>query len=143
LKPKSYDQGEVLLEPGTTLHSLFIVGTGVLSLTRAESLGEMELMRMGPGDHFGEIGMLTGAPSPSRISVLIPATVYELAKDDLTPTLQARPEVSHGLCRVLAERQVAGQLVPSGELTETVPASGLTTWFSERLHRLYNIASTE
>ena len=143
LKPKSYDQGEVLLESGTTLHSLFIVGTGVLSLTRAESIGEMELMRMGPGDHFGEIGMLTGAPSTTRISALIPATVYELAKDDLSPTLHARPEVSEGLCRVLAERQAAGQLVPSGELTETVPASRLTTWFSERLHRLYDIASSE
>ena len=143
MKPKSYDQGEVLLEPGTTLHSLFIVGTGVLSLTRAESIGEMELMRMGPGDHFGEIGMLTGAPSMTRTSALIPATVYELTKDDLSPTLQARPEVSHGLCRVLAERQAAGQLVTSGELTEMVPASRLTTWFSERLHRLYDIANAE
>jgi len=34
-------------------------------------------------------------------------------------------------------------LVPSGELTEAVPASRLTIWFSERLHRLYDIASAE
>ena len=141
LKPKSYDKDEILVEPGTNLHSLFIVGTGVLSLTREESEGEIEVMRMGPGDHFGEMGMLTGAPARSKISALIPATVYELTKDDLSPTLQARPEVSHGLCRLLAERQAAGQLVPSGELTEAVPASRLTTWFSERLHRLYAIAS--
>src|SRR6516162_7792476 len=143
LKPKSYDKGEILVEPGTNLHSLFIVGAGVLSLTRVESVGEIEVMRIGPGDHFGEIGMLTGAPVKSKISALIPATVYELTKDDLSPTLQARPEISHGLCRLLAERQAAGQLVSSGELTEAVPASRLTTWFSERLHRLYDIASTK
>jgi len=143
LKPKSYDKGEILVEPGTNLHSLFIVGAGVLSLTRVESVGEIEVMRIGPGDHFGEIGMLTGAPVKSKISALIPATVYELTKDDLSPTLQARPDVSHGLCRLLAERQAAGQLVSSGELTEAVPASRLTTWFSERLHRLYDIASTK
>ena len=143
LNPKSYDKGERLVEPGTVLHSLFIVGTGVLSFTREESEGEIELMRIGPGDHFGEIGMLTGAPATAKISALIPSTVYELAKDDLSPILEARPEVSQGLCRALAQRQAAGQLTASTELAEEVPANRLTTWFSERLHRLYDIASAE
>ena len=143
LKPKSYDNGEILVEPGTTLHSLFIVGTGVLSLTREESVGEIELLRIGPGDHFGEIGMLTGAPATAKISALIPATVYELAKDDLSPILEARAEVFQGLCRALAQRQAAGQLTASTELAEEVPANRLTTWFSERLHRLYDTASAE
>jgi small-conductance mechanosensitive channel/CRP-like cAMP-binding protein len=143
LKPKSYDKDEVLVEPGTILHSLFIVGAGVLSFTREESEGEIELLRIGPGDHFGEIGMLTGAPATARISALIPATVYELANADLSPILQARPEVAQGLCRALAQRQAAGQLVASTELAAGVPANRLTTWFSDRLHRLYNIASTE
>jgi small-conductance mechanosensitive channel/CRP-like cAMP-binding protein len=143
LKQKSYDQGEILVEPGALLHSLFIVGTGVLSFTREESVGEIELLRLGPGDHYGEIGMLTGAPSTARITALIPTTVYELANDDLSPILQARPEVGQGLCRALAQRQAAGQLVASTELAETVPANRLTTWFSERLHRLYDMASVE
>jgi small-conductance mechanosensitive channel len=143
LKPKTYDQGEILVEPGTTLHSLFIIGSGVLSFTREESEGEIELLRLGPGDHYGEIGMLAGAPAISRISALIPTTVYELAKDDLSPILQARPEVGQGLCRVLAQRQAAGQLGASTELTEGVPANRLTTWFSERLHRLYDLAGAE
>jgi len=143
LKQKSYDPGETLVEPGTTLHSLFIVGTGVLSFTREEGVGEIELLRLGPGDHFGEIGMLTGAPATAKISALIPTTVYELAHDDLSPILQARPDVGQGLCRVLAQRQAAGLLAASTELVEAVPANRLTTWFSERLHRLYDFASTE
>ena len=143
LKQKSYDQGETLVEPGTVLHSLFIIGTGVVSFTREESEGEIELLRIGPGDHFGEIGMLTGAPAAAKITALIPATVYELAKDDLSPILEARAEVFQGLCRALAQRQAAGQLTASTELAEEVPANRLTTWFSERLHRLYDIASVE
>jgi CRP-like cAMP-binding protein len=142
LKPKTYDQGETLVEQGTMLNSLFIVGTGVLSLTREESVGEIELLRIGPGDHFGEIGMLTGAASTAKITALIPATVYELAKDDLSPVLKARPEVSQSLCRALAQRQAAGQLDASSELAEEVPVNRLTTWFSDRLHRLYDLAST-
>jgi CRP-like cAMP-binding protein len=142
LNAKSYDEGETLVEAGTVLHSLFIVGTGVLSLTREESEGEIELMRIGPGDHFGEIGMLTGAPAIAKVSAMIPATVYEVKKDDLSPILEARPEVSQGLCRALARRQATGQLA-SDELTQAVPVNRLTTWFSERLHRLYDIASAE
>ena len=143
LKPKSYDRGETVLEPGTTLRSLFIVGSGVLSFTREEGLGEIELLRLGPGDHYGEIGMLTGAPATAKITALIPTTVYELANENLSPILQARPEVSQGLCRALAQRQSTGQLVASAELAEAVPANRLTTWFSERLHRLYDLANVE
>jgi small-conductance mechanosensitive channel len=143
LKRKSYDRGETLVEPGTVLHSLFIVESGVLSFTREESEGEIELLRLGPGDHYGEIGMLTGAPATAKITALIPATVYELANDDLSPILQARPEVSQELCRALAQRQAAGQLVASAELAEGVPANRLTTWFSERLHRLHDMANVE
>jgi len=144
LTPVSYDQGETLVEPGTVLHSLCIVGAGVLSFTReASEGGEIELLRLGPGDHFGELGMLTGAPATAKISALLPATIYELAKDDLSPILEARPAVAHELCQALARRQRAGQLVASTELAETVPAHRLTTWFSERLHRLYDAASAE
>jgi len=87
--------------------------------------------------------MLTGAPATAKITALIPATVYELAYDDLSPILQIRPEVGQALCRALAQRQVAGQLIASSELVEEVPANRLTSWFSDRLHRLYDITSTE
>ena len=143
LTQASYDQGETLVEPGTVLHALCIVGAGVLSFTREASEGEIELLRIGPGDHFGEIGMLTGAPATAKISALLPATIYELAKEDLSPILAARPAVAHELCQALARRQRAGQFVDATELAETVPAHRLTTWFAERLHRLYDLANAE
>ena len=143
LTPVSYDQGETLVEPGAVLHTLCIVGTGVLSFTREASDGEIELLRLGPGDHFGELGMLTGAPAPAKIHALLPTTIYELAKDDLAPILEARPAVAHELGQALARRQRAGQLVAATELAESVPAHRLTLWFSERLHRLFDLASAE
>ena len=143
LKQKSYDQGEALLEPGTVLRSLFIIGSGVLSLTCFVSEGEIELLRLGPGDHYGEIGLLTGAAAVGKISALAPATVYELTKDDLAPILEARPPVAHELCRALARRQAAGQLIASPEIDATVPANRVASWFSDRLHRLFDLADAE
>ncbi len=141
LKPKSYDKGETLLEPGIVLQSLFIVGNGVLSLTQDGIEGETEIMRLGPGDHFGEIGLLTGTPAAAKISALVPSTVYELARADLSPILEGRPQVAQELCRALARRQAAGRLTASAELDERVPTHRLTSWFSDRIHRLYDTAS--
>src|SRR5207237_2550035 len=60
LKQRSYDEGETLVEPGIVLQSLFIIGSGVVSFTHKGIEGEIEMLRLGPGDHFGEIGLLTG-----------------------------------------------------------------------------------
>jgi CRP-like cAMP-binding protein len=125
------------------LQSLFFIGNGVLSLTQDGIEGETEIMRLGPGDHFGEIGLLTGAPVTARISALVPATVYELARADLSPILEARRQVAQELCRALARRQAAGHLTTSAERDDTVPAHRLTSWFSDRIHRLYDTANVK
>jgi small-conductance mechanosensitive channel len=141
LKQASYDQGDTMIEPGQLLKSLFIVGTGVLSATREEGEDEVEWARLGPADHYGEIGMLTGTPSTTKITALMPSLIYELAKEDLAPIVEARPEVAHELSCVLAQRQAAIRLLAPSEVDETVPTNRLTTWFSERLHRLYDAAN--
>jgi CRP-like cAMP-binding protein len=142
LRQHSYDNGDTLLQPGTLLQSLFFIGSGVVSLAREEMEGERELLRLGPGDHFGEIGLLTGAPSNATITALTPVVAYELAKADLAPVLEARSEVAQELSRALARRQATSRGTAT-EFDATVPASGLTKWFSERIHRLYNLASAE
>jgi small-conductance mechanosensitive channel/CRP-like cAMP-binding protein len=142
-KCAQYDEAAVLVEPGTVLHSLFIIGSGVVSITRALSgVGEIEVWRHGPGDHFGEIGMLTGAGAPVTLRALTPVTTYELAKEDLAPALEARPDVSLALCRALARRQAAGQLMSSPEI-ESEPPSRVAGWFSDRLHRLFDLAAAQ
>ena len=143
LQRKTYEPGETVVEPGVVLHSLFIIGPGVLSLTRVSSEGEIELMRLGPGDHFGEIGLLTGAAAEVRISALAPTILYELAKDDLAPVLEARPSVAQELCRALARRQALGQLIASPDLDKAIPANRVAGWFSDRLHRLFDLTAAQ
>ena len=125
------------------MHSLFVVGAGVVSITRGLSEGEIELMRIGPGDHFGEIGLLTGAAAEVTSRALVPVTTYELAKDDLAPILEARPDVAHELCRALARRQAAGQLIASADIDKSVPPRRVAAWFSDRLHRIFDLANAE
>jgi hypothetical protein len=73
-KRRHHDKGDVLVKPGDLLGSLFAIGAGVVSVTRVSSEGEIELMRIGPGDQFGEIGLLTGAASKLTLKALTPVT---------------------------------------------------------------------
>jgi small-conductance mechanosensitive channel/CRP-like cAMP-binding protein len=141
LKPAFYEKGDTLLEPGTVLQSLFVVGNGVLSVTRSDSGGETELLRFGPGDVFGEIGLLTGASCGASVTALAPSTVYELAKTDLAPILEARPQIAQELSRALAQRQNAGRALATAELDKTEATKRLSTWFSERIHKLFELTS--
>jgi small-conductance mechanosensitive channel/CRP-like cAMP-binding protein len=140
---KHYDTGEALVEPENVLHSLFVIGEGVVSLTLGVEESEVEFLRIGPGDHFGEIGMLTGHPAEATLKALVPVTTYELAKDDLAPVLEARPEIAHELCRALARRQEAGQLISSAHIDKTMPPHRVAAWFSDRLRRLFDLADIE
>ena len=139
LQCKLHDPGEVVSKPGAPLQSLFLVGSGVLSVTRPQEGRQVEILRLGPGDHYGEIGLLTGAPAVGFITALAPAAVYELAKKDLTPTLEASPQITRALCRALTQRQAAGRTTVStvGHGTTESQAS-VSRWFAERFQRLFD-----
>jgi CRP-like cAMP-binding protein len=99
------------------------------------------VLRLGPGDHFGEIGVLTDKPSTATIVALTPVTLYELAKVDFAGVVEARPEVAHELPRAMARRQAADLTVGSVELDGGAPPYRLTSWFVTRIQRLYNFES--
>ncbi|HUC11223.1 MAG TPA: mechanosensitive ion channel family protein [Stellaceae bacterium] len=142
-KERHYDAEEKLVRPGDILNSMSFIGAGVASITQLHSEGEIELLRLGPGDHFGEVGLLTGHAAEATVTALTAITIYELRKEDLAPVLEARQEVSREMCRALARRQAAGELLTSPQIDQTLPPSGVAAWFSERLHRLFDLASAE
>ena len=142
LKKAWHDKGDVLVKPDVVLQSLFIVGSGVLSVARPDNGGEKEVLRFGPGDYFGEMGLLAGKRTTANITALAPSTVYELTKADLRPILEARPEIAQELSRAMAQRLEAGRGLTTVELDKTVPARGSSAWLSMQMHRLFELSIT-
>ena len=124
-----------LLPAHTVTNSLFIIGHGVVSAIR--EIDEMELIRLGPGEHYGEIGMLTGQAVAARLDALVPVVTYELTKEDLAPILKEHPAVAHELSRILAARVERSRLAGNPEIDDPVPSHQLKEWFFDRLHRLF------
>jgi small-conductance mechanosensitive channel len=141
MRPHLHEQGDILLEPHKTLQSLFIVGSGVLSVADDGGEGGTEMARFGPGDHFGEISILTGDASAVKITALTAASVFELTKDDLAPVLAAVPAASRELTRVLANRQAIVKESEGAEPEHAVPKGQIRTWLAGYFHRRYGAAA--
>jgi CRP-like cAMP-binding protein len=140
LKKASYEKGDVLVKPDDLLQSLFIVGSGVLSVTRPDNIAEKEWLRFGPGDYFGEMGLLAGKHATASITAVAPSTVYGLTKADLKPILEASPEIAQELSRAMAQRLETGHGLTTAELDKTIPTRGSSAWFSQHIRRLFEVS---
>jgi small-conductance mechanosensitive channel len=140
LKRTRHEAGETLLQTGTILQSLFLVGAGVISLSHEVGGRRTEVLRLGPGDHYGEVGMLTGKPAWGWITTLTPVVLYELPKVDLTPLLEARPQVAQDLSHELAQRQAAGHAVAAADPNRAEPTAN---WFYAQLRKLFDAGGSK
>jgi len=142
LKPHSYKEGDELLAPGAVQRSFCFIGSGVASGRRDNGEYEEELQRLGPGDHYGDIALLTGAANIVRITALTPVLIYELAGEKLRGILEAYPETSQALDRCRARRQAVITPEPTA-IDEATPPHPLRSRFSGWLHRRYAPAASE
>jgi small-conductance mechanosensitive channel len=141
LRPRLHEQGDTLLEPRTLLQSLFIVGSGVLSVADDGGEAGTEIVRLGPGDHFGEISILTGSASAVKITALTAASVYELTNEELAPILEAMPEASRALSRAVAQRQAIVKESDGAKPEHPAPKGQIRTWLAGYFHRRYGVAA--
>jgi small-conductance mechanosensitive channel/CRP-like cAMP-binding protein len=108
---KDYKPGEVIVKPGTILRALCIVSYGVLVGSVEENGRKIEVVRLAPGDYFGEVGLLTGEPLNGELTALTRVVIYEISKEALSPLLKARPSMAEELSENLASRQLANRTV--------------------------------
>jgi CRP-like cAMP-binding protein len=87
--------------------SLYIVHEGLLKVTIETDNGVTEVGRIRPGQFFGEMSLMTGAPRSATVTPMVDSKAYEISREVLAPVLRDRPEVAALMSEVLAERQIA------------------------------------
>lgn len=99
-------QGEVLTRQGAKAHWLYVVVSGQCSV-RVEVDGvEREVGRIGPGEFFGEMGLLTGAPRSATVVAVTRVDAWRLDRSAFQQVVERTPEMAEQVAGVLAERQV-------------------------------------
>ncbi len=103
-----FGHGETVLHKGDPGDSLFVILRGHARVALTDIHGRpADTVSLKPGDTFGEMSLLTGAPRSATVTADGDLRLVEVSKDALAPVLQQKPEVAAALSRLMADRQLA------------------------------------
>ena len=139
MQRKDYKRGEVVVRAGTILEALCIVSYGVLVGSVEANGRKIEVIRLAPGDYFGEVGLLTGKPLDGELTALTRVVIYEISKAALSPLIKARPGLAEELSEILASRQLANQTVLDHVDDKEGPEEGLAERVAANIRRLFSL----
>jgi CRP-like cAMP-binding protein len=100
---RHFKVGEELLVQGLKLDSVQFVSYGVIQGARQVADGRvLKSVRLGPGDFFGEVCLLTGMTASSTLTSITPGVLLGLCSEDLEPILASRPELVESVSDAVA-----------------------------------------
>src|SRR5688572_12536151 len=91
-KRRTVQRGEVLVEAGAQLYSLFAVLAGALEVVRNSCTGEEIATTPRQGQFTGELSLVTGRRSLATIRVTEPGEVIEVDRESVLGLLQTDAE---------------------------------------------------
>ena len=99
----SFEAGDVLVKEGDPPTVMYLLDTGTVEIDHEGRA--LSISRLGPGEAFGMIALLTDTPYAVSAKALTPLSAYRLTKDAITSTMRARPEMMDGLEKLVRHRQ--------------------------------------
>ena len=104
---KPVPAGTAVVVQGEPGDSLFVLKEGLLavSITGDDGLDTM-VGQIIPGQFFGEMSLLTGAPRSATVISTTDSLIYEVRQEALAPLLRIRQGLAKFLSEVLAVRQL-------------------------------------
>ncbi len=121
LSTQHFTPGERLAVEGEPGHCLFLLRRGEVAVSVATREGHQELARLHPGDFFGEMSLLTGAPRAATVEAVTEVDVFCLDKAAFESILLARPAAADLLAHQLSERGAGLQAAKRTSVADLAP----------------------
>jgi CRP-like cAMP-binding protein len=99
MKGRSLEPGETIAVEGELGVGFFVIESGTARVT----IGGDERRKLGPGDHFGEIALISGAPRSATVTAETPVKCWGLTSWEFRPLVQGSPAVMWSLLESLAK----------------------------------------
>jgi type IV pilus assembly protein PilB len=106
LKVVDANPGEVLVHEGDPGDSMYIIANGLVSVYRSDrDLGvTVELAKLGSGDNFGEMSLITGAPRSANVSAIETTRLFVIDRPVFERLVETVPKVGLQIAARLANR---------------------------------------
>jgi small-conductance mechanosensitive channel/CRP-like cAMP-binding protein len=102
-----YGPGEPVLQQGEAGDELFVVVDGQVSIVVGRERGSLaEVSRLGPGQFFGEMSLMTGDARTATVRAIRETELLVVGKHAFSQILTHAPELAEKVANVLTHRQV-------------------------------------
>lgn len=100
LKERRFAQGETVIMEGSGGAAFFIIESGEASVTH----NGVEVAKLGPGDHFGEVALIDGGPRTATVTAATDLVCYGLTFWEFRPLVEKNGTIGWKLLEALATR---------------------------------------
>lgn len=137
-----FARGDTLTKQGAVAHWLYaIIGGEAEVVVETPGGSRQHLARLGPGDFFGEMGMLTGEPRTATVVATTDMECYRLDKAGFEEIIRERPAIAEEISSVLAVRveQRETVLLQSHEQRNAGGPAGLHSAIVGKIKAFFNL----
>jgi small-conductance mechanosensitive channel/CRP-like cAMP-binding protein len=107
LKYAPFATGDVIIHQGAVAHWLYMLIDGEADVFLETPGNEPhKFSKLYPGNFFGEMGLMTGAPRGSTVIASMDSECYLLDKESFETVLKNRPELAEEISRILVRRRI-------------------------------------
>ncbi len=101
------DKGQTLFAEGDPGDAVYLIRSGMVSVSKASAGREVVLAYLVAGNFFGEAALLSGLPRSASVTAIFPTELIRLGKEDFDAFLAAHPQLREGFVEKIEERRVA------------------------------------
>jgi small-conductance mechanosensitive channel len=131
---RRFGRGERIIEQGAPGQTFYVVAAGSVSILTVRGV---EVTRLGRGQYFGEMSLLTGEPRSATVVAAEDAVLFELDRPTFAQLFDEQPALAGLLSEALAHRR--GQLRAVAEANGTVVEVREANWILDRLRSIFGL----
>lgn len=128
-KVLEYKEGETIVRQGETGDSFYLIVSGMVVVTLdTPGQGLMEVARLGEGNYFGEMSLLTGAKRNAHCLALTEkCRLLEISIQDFIPIIRGKPDILTALATDMAQRQLKTEAKTKAQFLD-MDSQNLAQW---------------
>jgi len=139
LTPREVGVGEHIVEQGDTGDAMFAIATGIVVLSRRVGGRMKEIERLGTGQCFGEMSMLTADAHYSTAKAVTNVRLIEIPKASFAPILAGNDRLRDCLADIAAARRSQSEALARAvdEPSRSGVLSAEAAWLKEKISHFF------
>jgi len=95
-----FENGELIIQEGEVGDSMFLIIEGDVMVHRMTQ----QIAKLGEREAFGEMAILDHEPRSASVTAMSDTTCLKVEREDFYELMSEKPEIAHGIIRVLTHR---------------------------------------